>query len=398
MPFLQSFRWFGPKDPVSLDDIRQAGATGVVTALHQIPYGELWPVDRINERKAVLEAKGLVWSVVESVPVHEDIKRRTGDYKKYIDNYCQTIRNIGACGIDTICYNFMPVLDWTRTDVAWELEDGSRALRFEWRAFAAFDLFILRRPGAESDYSPELRKKAAAWFDSLDEQGRKKLLDTILMGFPGSSDKHSYTPEEFLAVLDTYKDIDAAALKENLFAFLREIVPVADEAGVRLAMHPDDPPFPLLRLPRVVSTEQDFVDMFEAAPGPSNGFTFCPGSLGARPGNDLLSIVDRLAERIHFLHLRTVERDAEGNFHEANHLEGNADMYAIVKRLVLEQRRRKQAGRADCNIPMRPDHGHQMLDDLHKTTYPGYSAIGRLRGLAELRGLEMGIERSIQEP
>lgn len=395
MSFIQTFRWFGPKDPVSLSDIRQAGATGVVTALHQFPYGELWPTDSIMERKAEIEARGMTWEVVESVPVHEDIKRRTGDHQAYIDNYKETIRNIGACGIPTICYNFMPVLDWTRTDVAWELEDGSKALRFEWRAFAAFDLYILKRPGAEDDYSEKLKQQAAAYYKSMDEAQKDKLLKTVFMGFPGSGDTFSYTPEQFLEVLETYKDIDAGTLKENLFLFLKEIVPVAEEAGVNLAMHPDDPPFSLLGLPRVVSTEQDFIDMTQAVDSPNNGFTYCPGSLGANPDNDLLSIVDNLAHRINFLHLRTVERDAEGNFHEANHLEGTADMYTIVKKLVLEERRRVREGRKDHRIPMRPDHGHQMLDDLNKTTYPGYTAIGRLKGLAELRGLEMGIERSI---
>lgn len=389
MSLLQTWRWFGPHDPVPLKHIRQAGATAVVTALHEIPYGELWTIEAIQARKAMIEAAGLEWAVVESVPVHEDIKRRCGNFQEYIDNYKQTLINLGACGIETVCYNFMPVLDWSRTQIDFEMEDGSKALRFERSAFAAFDLFILKRPGAEAEYDADSIERARQRYEAMSEAEVQRLKDVILMGFPGSTDTHAYDLSGFQAMLDSYADIDSDKLKLHLRMFLEEVTPAAEQAGVKLAIHPDDPPFPLLGLPRVVSTEQDARELFESVPSPSNGLTMCAGSFGARLDNDLPGIVDRLGDYIHFIHLRTTKHDDQGNFHEDNHLEGNVDMYALMKSIVLMQRRR------NVSVPMRPDHGHQMLDDLDKTTYAGYSAIGRLRGLAELRGLEMGIERSI---
>lgn len=389
MSLKQAWRWFGPQDPVPLQHIRQAGASVVVTALHHIPYGEVWPLEEIRERKAMIEAAGLSWEVVESVPVHEDIKRRCGDYQRHIRNYQQTLTNLGACDIHTVCYNFMPVLDWSRTEVEYELPDGSRALRFERMAFAAFDLYILKRPGAQKDYSAEDQSKAKARFDAMTELQRQRLRDSILMGFPGSTEEHSYDLDSFQAMLDSYGGIDSRKLKDNLILFLKEVVPAAEAADVKLAIHPDDPPFSLLGLPRVVSTESDAREIFDAVPSPSNGLTMCAGSFGARLDNDLVGIVNRLGNYINFIHLRTTIHDAEGNFHEACHLDGNADMYELMKSIVLLQRKRQ------VSIPMRPDHGHQMLDDLNKKTYAGYSAIGRLKGLAELRGLELGIERSV---
>jgi mannonate dehydratase len=401
MSMEQTWRWYGPDDPVTLADIRQAGATGIVTALHEIPVGEVWPLEILKDRKRLIEwddrkdipkERGLVWSVVESIPVHEDIKLGKPTRDVLIEKYKQSIRNVGEIGVKTICYNFMPVVDWTRTNLEFELEDGARALAFDMLEFAAFDMFMLKRPNAKESYSDEIIKKAKSVFESLSSEQRYILQKNIIAGLPGAQE--GYTLEQFQQKLDEYKHIDDSVYRENLTYFLREIIPVAIESGVKMAIHPDDPPISLFGLPRVVSTESDLEALLNVVDTPYNGFTMCTGSYGVRPDNDLVGMIEKHGAKLNFAHLRSTQRDGLGSFHEAGHLRGDVDMFAVILAILKEQKRREGVYRTDIQIPMRADHGHTILDDLDKKTNPGYSAIGLLRGMAELRGLEMGIEKS----
>ena len=394
MPFIQTMRWFGSNDPVPLAHIRQAGCSGIVTALHQIPVGEIWTKTEITNHKSQIINAGMNWSVVESLPVHEDIKKGLPSREGYIQNYIESFKNLAACGIFTVCYNFMPVLDWSRTDVNFIMPDGSKALRFVWEDFAIFDLHILKRPNAEADYDEATIAKAAQKFAQLSASEKATLTDTVLLGLPGSEE--TYQLSNFQKKLDEYKYITSEVLKENLYYFLRKVVPEAEKCGIKLCIHPDDPPKPLLGLPRVVSTKADLLQLTQACDSIANGLTFCTGSLGVRADNDLVDIIETMGDKIHFVHLRSTKRETDPrNFFEADHLEGDVDMYAVIKALSIEAKKRQQSGRTDVDIPMRPDHGHAMLDDLEKKTYPGYSAIGRLRALAEIRGIEMAILREM---
>lgn len=395
----QTWRWYGPKDPVTLSDIKQAGATGIVTALHECPVGDVWTTEAIRERKKLIEDAGLTWSVVESIPVHEQIKYGGSERDVYIENYAQSIRNLGECGIDILCYNFMPVVDWTRTDLEFEWSDGSSALRFDRKEFAAFDICILKRPGAEAEYSPEEVALAQELFAAMPEAKRKSLTYTIIRGLPGSMCEAVDSVEQFQKALDNYKGKTEADIQGNLVYFLQRVVPAAEEAGVYMSIHPDDPPIRLFGLPRVVSTADHLRVLLACKASLHNGLTMCVGSYSSRADNDIPSMVQEFAPNTNFVHLRNVEKDQDqskffGSFTESDHLGGDVDMYHVMSTMLREQIRRRKSGRVDFRLPFRPDHGHKMLDDLVKKTNPGYSGIGRLRGLAELRGLELGIIRS----
>jgi len=391
----QTFRWYGPSDPVTLRAISQAGATGVVTALHHIPAGEVWSIEEIEKRKHTIESAGLRWSVVESVNVHESIKTASADREQYAEKYIETLKNLSKSGIKIVCYNFMPVLDWTRTDIDYRLPNGASALRFHAPALAAFDLYILERDGAYSEFSKDQQEKAKVYLNSISADEKQRLIHNVMAGLPGTKDV--LTIDQFKGHLEKYIGIDARQLKKNLTWFLQIVVPEAEKVGVKLCIHPDDPPFPIFGLPRVISKEEDLNDVVNACPSPSNGLTFCTGSLGAQGDNDLPGMIKRLGTHIHFLHLRNVKREADGSFYEDNHLEGSTDMYAVMKSVLNEQKRRADSGREDIAIPMRPDHGHKLLDDINYAAFPGYPAIGRLKGLAELRGLEMGIKKTLYQ-
>lgn len=389
---IESFRWYGPADAVSLSDIRQAGAVNVVSALHQVPNGAIWEVETIKEHQERIRQAGLEWGVVESVPVHEDIKQRKGDFKVYIENYKKTLENLASCGIFTVCYNFMPVLDWTRTHLYKPLADGSTALSFEGDALRAFDLFILNRTEAVKAYSKDEILSAKNYFKKLKINQINSLTESIIAGLPGAEE--GYTLDQFNDRIQAYKHLSKQDLQQHLILFLEALIPTLESVGVRMCIHPDDPPQSLFGIPRVVSTAEDLNQIFSSVPSLNNGLTFCTGSFGVRADNNLLTMFTTHASRIHFLHFRSTQRDDKGNFYEANHLEGDIDMYLMVKTALKEESKRKSSGRSDWEIPMRPDHGHQMLDDLKKVTNPGYSAIGRLKGLAELRGLAHAISRT----
>lgn len=385
---LQSMRWYGPGDAIALRDIAQAGSKGVVTALHQVPVGEVWELRDIQERLKLIEDAGLHWTAVESLPVHEDIKRKSGNHKLYVENYGQSLRNLAQCGLNVVAYNFMPVLDWVRTQHAHENSDGTKALRFDWIDFVYFDVFLLQRPGAEADYSHDQLELARSHGNNLTEQRRQLLFDSVLLGLPGSKEK--FSREGVLGLLEEYRGIDESTLRGNLIDFLKQTVPVAETLGIQLAIHPDDPPFSVLGLPRVVSTQRDLEELFKAVPATANGLCYCTGSLGADPNNDLLEIIDRFGQRIHFLHLRNVKGLGYRQFMEAEHLEGDGPMEDLVERLL---RLMQQRG---LSLPMRPDHGFLHSYEREGEQYPGYSLIGRLKGLAELRGLERGIIHSLK--
>ncbi|WP_028296082.1 mannonate dehydratase [Olivibacter sitiensis] len=382
MKLLQSWRWYGPNDPVTLQDVKQAGASNIVTALHYIPHGEVWPIADIEERKRLIEAEGLSWTVVESVPVHEAIKTRAPEAEHYLENYRKTLGNLAACGITTVCYNFMPVLDWTRTQLDMEMTDGSKALYFDWVDLAVFDIFLLKREGAEADYATEVLQQAEARYAQMTESDLDALSQVVLMGIPTEAD---ITLEHLSRSIEIYKAIGFDGLRDNLAFFLSSIADVCTASGIKMTIHPDDPPYPILGLPRIASTKADFLAILKGVDQAFNGVCFCTGSLGAGKDNDVVEILKAVKDRIYFAHLRNVKKDAMGNFYEADHLGGDVNMYEVMKVLCEENAKRAEP------IPFRPDHGHQMLDDLHKQSNPGYSAIGRLRGLAELRGLELGV-------